>query len=166
MPMSPEVRAEIARFQLNSAGSALAVVDRAFSSIPDDRLSEVPVSGQMGVGTLVAHIYQAVAMCARAFVLGRMEEDDMDGLRDPEDGWDRDSIAELGAQAHAEIAAALDTVSPDSASRSIDFYFGYQASGLETTWLCQSELLHHRGQLVTFLRIMGIEPPNIYEGHA
>ncbi|MDH3732301.1 MAG: DinB family protein [Gemmatimonadota bacterium] len=165
MSQSPEARAEIARFQLHSTLAALDAVDRAFAAIPDDRLDEEPVADQMAAGTMVAHIYQAVAMCARAFVLGRMEEGDMDGLTDPEEGWKKEAIVALSKAARAELASALAAVSPDSAERTIDFYFGFSASGLDTAWLGHSELLHHRGQLVTFMRIMGLEPPNIYEGH-
>jgi len=162
---SAEAREAIARFQLQATLAALDPVDRALALIPDDRLAERPVEMQLPVGALIAHIYQAAAMCARATRLGRMTASDMEGIGEPEKASGRADIEAIGVTARAEIATAIDAMTADTADRVIEFYFGISATGLEAASIGYSELVHHRGQVTSFLRMMGLEPPSIYEGH-
>lgn len=161
---SPETREGIARFQLQMTLAGLDPLDRALELVPDERLGEEVVAGQMPIGTLIAHAYQATAMCARAARIGRMEEGDMVGISDPETTAERSEIDGLAAIARSELGAAIEQMTPEAADKMIDFYFGFSATGLQATSIGYSELLHHRGQVITFLRLMGIEPPNVYEG--
>jgi len=143
---------------------ALAALDRALATVPDGRFDEQPVPAQKAVGPMIAHTYQAAAMCARAARLGRLEESDMAGIGDPEGTLTRVDIEGMAATAREEITAAIDAMTPEAADRTIEFFFGPTATGLQTTSIGYSETLHHRGQVVSFLRLMGLEPPNIYEG--
>lgn len=162
----PDTRAGIARFQLQMILAALGPLDRVLALVPDDRIAEEVVPGQMPIGTLVGHTYQAVATLVRGSRLGHLDEEDMEGIPDPEGVADRQQLVELAAIARAEVTAAIQGVSPETADALIDFFFGFSATGLQATSIAYSELLHHRGQAVTFLRVMGIEPPDIYEGAA
>ncbi|MDX1396344.1 MAG: DinB family protein [Gemmatimonadota bacterium] len=160
----PDARAGIARFQLQMTLAALRPLDRVLALVPDDRIAEEVVAGQMPVGTLIGHTYQAVATLVRGSRLGHLDEADMEGIPDPEGVTERQVLMELAAVARAEVTAALDSVTPETADALVDFFFGFSATGLQATSIAYSELLHHRGQAVTFLRVMGIEPPDIYEG--
>lgn len=162
---SAEVRAGIARFQLQMTLDGLLALDRALDLVPDERLGEEAVPGQMPIGILIGHTYQATAMCARAARIGRLNEEDMDGIPDPESTSGRANLEGLAAVARAEIAAAVDAMTSEAADTMIDFYFGFSATGLQSTSIGYSELLHHRGQVMTHLRAMGIEPPDVYAGH-
>lgn len=161
---SPESRGAIARFQLQMTLDALDPLDQALASVPDDRLGEQPVPEQMPVGQMIGHAYRAAAMCARAARLGRMEEADMEGLGDPEGAETRADLEAMGMTAREELTATMEAMTPEAADRMIEFFFGISATGLQSTSIGYSETLHHRGQVISFLRLMGLEPPNIYEG--
>ncbi len=166
MPDHPEPAhaASIARFLLEHVLTAMNPLDRALAAVPDDRLGERPVPEQYPVGLMIAHAFQAVGMCARSIRRGVCTEADVAALGDPESaGRDRARIGEIGRRARAEVRSTLKELDPPMATRTIDFYFGYEASATETAALALSELVHHRGQVVSFLRLMGIEPPDVYE---
>ena len=90
----------------------------------------------------------------------------MAGIPDPENTSERSGIEGIAAVARAELASAIADMTSDLADTKIDFFFGFSATGLQSTSIGYSELLHHRGQVVTFIRLMGMEPPNIYEGQS
>lgn len=160
---SAACRVEMARRDLTRILAALRPLDAALARIPDERLAEQPVPGQYAAGLMIAHAYHVVATCALAVRQGRLTEADAAGLGTPEGSFmERDAVASLGARAREEAAALRDELDEARVDASIDFHFGLSATGLETLGLAYGELLHHRGQVQTFLRLMGIEPPDVY----
>jgi len=156
-------RVEMARRDLRRILAALRPLDAALARIPDDRLAEQPVPEQYPAGLMIAHAYHVVAMCALAVRLGRLTERDAAGLGTPEERYmEREGIASFGMRAREESEALLDELEPARVDGKVEFHFGMSATGLETVAIAYGELLHHRGQLQSFLRLMGIEPPDVY----
>ncbi len=56
------------------------------------------------------------------------------------------------------VAAGL---TAEQLERTVEYYFGMRATGWETLRLALEESLHHRGQLMLYLRLMGETPPKI-----
>ena len=137
---------------------------RSLEMLPDDRLDEQPVPEQYPVGKMIEHALGAATFASRALRLGKCEEADVaDLMFDDESTGTRARILETEQLAREEIARALAELDEVAATRTIEFWFGWSLSGLETANLGYKELCHHRGQVQSFLRLMGYTPPGIYE---
>lgn len=154
----------ITRYLLEATRNGLAPLTTALESVPDDRLGEQPVPEQYPVGVMIEHVFGAVAFTARSIRLGSCEKEDMADLtKEDEATGTRPRIQQMRDVATREIDQALAGLSPEAASQSIRFWFGQTMSVPETATLGFQELCHHRGQVQSFLRLMGLEPPDIYE---
>jgi uncharacterized damage-inducible protein DinB len=108
-----------------------------------------------------------------AWVIVREEVALADGLESASFAW-----AELPAPAqvseilgtydrvHDELTARMDALSPDQWAGSMPFMLGGQevmrSTGYEMAWGFLFDIIHHRGQLSTYLRPMGSTVPAIY----
>jgi uncharacterized damage-inducible protein DinB len=67
---------------------------------------------------------------------------------------------------HDDVTARLERLSAASWERSVPFMFGGQEvmreTGLKMAWGFLFDIIHHRGQLSTYLRPMGSTVPAIY----
>ena len=102
-------------------------------------------------------------MCSRAVRLGRCEEADIADIGSEEEAAkSKEGIRAVADTARRETERLLAELDDEALTRNIDFFFGHSASGLDTVAIGYGELLHHRGQVQSFLRVMGFEPPNVY----
>ncbi|MDX1577194.1 MAG: DinB family protein, partial [Gemmatimonadota bacterium] len=144
----------IARYLLESTRRALEPLRAALDLVPDERLGEQPVPDQLPVGRMIEHAFGAVAFTARALRFGKFEESDAaDLMVDDEATGTRPRIDEMEKVALDELRATLEALSADMASRTIDYFFGWSLTGVETARLGYEELCHHRGQVQSFLRL-------------
>jgi uncharacterized damage-inducible protein DinB len=112
---------------------------------------------------MIEHALGAVAFTARAIRLGKCEESDIaDLMVEDESTGTRSRIRDVEGVARSELESTLAGLDADMAANSIDYWFGWQLTGLETAGLGYQELVHHRGQVQSFLRLMGFTPPEIY----
>ena len=162
--LTPTEQLAAARYELDKTLQAMGPLDQALQTVPEDRLGERPVPEQYPVGVMIGHAFQAVGMTSRSARTGKCEEGDLADFPDPEKvGESRAGLTELGKMVRDETLALLDELQEEHVTRTIKFYFGYEATGLDTINIGYGELLHHRGQVQSFLRLMGLEPPSIYE---
>lgn len=67
---------------------------------------------------------------------------------------------------HDAVTAKLEGLSPEHWERRVPFMFGSQEvmkeTALENAWGFLFDIIHHRGQLSTYLRAMGSTVPAIY----
>ena len=161
--LTPDCTEAMTRYTLEVTRKALDPLMRALERIPDGRLGEQPVPEQLAVGKMIEHALGAVAFTARAIRLGKCEEEDVaDLMTDDEATGTRPRIRRMEETARSEIEGALAMLDPEAAGRKIAYWFGWEMTGLETAGLGYQELVHHRGQVQSFLRIMGLEPPDLY----
>lgn len=162
--MERDAAEAVARYELEKTLAAMNPLERALETIPEECLGERPVPEQQPVGPMIAHAFAAVAMCARAVRLGRGEEADFADLgNEGEAGRTNDGIRAMAETARNEVEATLRELDGEVASRIIEFYFGWKVSGVDAVDMGYAELLHHRGQVQSFLRLMGLEPPDVYD---
>jgi len=151
------------RYVLEGTLKAMGPLVCALDLVPDDRLAEEPVPEQMAVGKMIQHALGGVAFTARALRLGKCEESDVgDLMRDDDASGTRPRIREIEAIAREEVRGALAELDEDLATRTVAFWWGWNLTGLETASLGYEELVHHRGQVQSFLRLMGYDPPDIH----
>ena len=153
----------VARHLLEVTKRGLAPVARALNVVPDEQLADQPVPEQFPIGKMIEHVFGSVAFTARALRMGKCEEGDVaDLMGEDEATGTRPRILEMSQIATGELDQALAELDDEAASRTIEFFFGWRLTGVETATLGFQELCHHRGQIQSFLRLMGYEPPDIY----
>jgi uncharacterized damage-inducible protein DinB len=75
-------------------------------------------------------------------------------------------ILETYDRHHDDLTKRLEGLSPEHWARPVPFLFGGQEvmkeTGYENAWGFLFDIVHHRGQLSTYLRPMGSSVPSIY----
>lgn len=161
--LTPENAEAITRHTLEVTRDALDPLMGALDLVPDERLSEQPVPEQHPIGRMIEHALGAVAFTARALRMGKCEEEDVaDLMKEDDSTGTRARIREVEGIARSELESALAGLDADMAANTIEYWFGWQLTGLETAGLGHQELIHHRGQVQSFLRLMGYTPPDLY----
>ncbi len=160
--MTPEL--SIGRFELARLAETLVPLERGLRAIPEDRLAERPVPGAWPIGLLIAHIYEVVHVTLLGVKLGACTEADVADIPAAEAVADsRQGLLARAETLRGWVGEFRHQLSDEQVSRQVRYYFGAEARGLDAINLAYAELLHHRGQVQSYLRLMGIEPPDIYD---
>lgn len=152
----------IIRYELDRLDTALAHIESAARRIPDNRLEERPVPGAMGAGELIDHLLRGIQMTIRAVARGTFTESDLAELP-PADMTmaSPKALSEYVREVRAEVRDMITALSEEMLDRETVWYFGIRASGHEACSLAYQEALHHRGQIMTYMRLMGVEPVDV-----
>jgi uncharacterized damage-inducible protein DinB len=129
---------------------------RALEAAPDDRLDWKPGEGMFTLRQLVTHIPEAEAAIARSALAGSMQKVKL--------GLEQASVAEIVAlfdAQHDRLAEEVSKLTLEQLKEKIEA-FGRQMSRLALLRGLIEHEIHHRGQLFTYLRLAGVEPPALY----
>jgi uncharacterized damage-inducible protein DinB len=156
-------RVDLAREQTDHLlDHLLRVLDRTILRIPPEQMDFRPTPDNMSAAQMAHHVYRVVLMSYRAVELGRLERDDLEGLAmDEEEVRRAEDLVDWGNRVkdHARKVAAQ--LTEEQLERDIHFHFGLSATGWDTLRTALEETVHHRGQLMMYLRLMGIKPPRV-----
>lgn len=148
---------------------AHGVTLKAISAFSDDELDFRPRPGMRSPRELIFHVYAQEKLLAEAAREGRMsaetamrstpeEPAGAEGCRRLATVSDARSHAEACHRAAEEIFRAM---SDEDLARPVESPFGTYPA-----WQCftfaYDEHWHHRGQLYTYLRLLGKDPPMLY----
>lgn len=147
-----------------------AVTLRAINAFTDEELHFRPRPGMRSVRELIFHIYCQERVLAEAAQQGRFS---LEAAKrsNPEDDLGASDCAKLvtvgDAREYADAChQAADKIframSDEEIGRPIESPFGAQPAWQFFTF-AYDEHWHHRGQLYTYLRLLGKEPPNLYD---
>ena len=143
---------------------------RAIGAFSDDELAFRPKPGMRSPRELIFHIYSQEKLLAEAAKQGRFTPDAA-ARSNPEEGAGAAesralaTVRDATAFAQACHQAAEDTfrsMSDADLARSIEAPFGALPAWQYFTF-AYDEHWHHRGQLYTYLRLLGKEPPMLYD---
>jgi uncharacterized damage-inducible protein DinB len=146
------------------------VTMRAIRAFADQELDFRPRPGMRSPRELIFHIYGQEKFLAEAARQGRMTMEMANGSN-PEDA---SNAAALGALATVADAAAfadrchqtaeetLEAMSEEEITRPVESPFG-RYPAWRYFLFTYDEHWHHRGQLYTYLRLLGKEPPMLYD---
>ena len=134
--------------------------------LPEDRLDWRPHPKSETAGKLAAHLVQCVGWVEPIFAGPELDFDPATAKRAP-----HDSVPGLLASFDATVAAALATL--DAASEAdLDGTWGLKLMGrpifigrkrkLVMRDFVLSHLIHHRGQLSVYLRLLDVPVPGVY----
>jgi len=143
---------------------------RAIKVFSDAELDFRPRPGMRTPRELIFHIYGNEKLLAEAARLGEFSRDAVDGSN-PESEGNAATLRSLdttgalcayAAESHKAASSIWSAMSDEDLARSVQAPFGAFASWkfFEST---NDEHWHHRGQLYTYLRLLGKEPPMLYD---
>ncbi|MFX0084031.1 MAG: DinB family protein [Candidatus Hodarchaeota archaeon] len=132
--------------------------------IPDDKLSYRPFDDAMTAAELGIHIY----MCALAYtadtINGKFDNEDYKIIPfDPKVITSAQEIVDYGENVKQYIRESVEKMSEADMEKKVTYNCGGGAKigRFESLSTILEEIIHHRGQLCLYLRMMGIKPPFI-----
>ena len=149
------------------------VTVRAIGALSDTELSFRPAKGMRSPRELIFHVYAQEKIVAEGTAQGRLSME-ATSASNPEGGPGAAECAKLvtvaAARAYAEAchraaAQAFRAMSNDELARPVESPFGTYPAWQYFTFV-YDEHWHHRGQLYAYLRLLGKEPPILYDYQA
>jgi len=142
---------------------------QAIGTFTDEDLNYRPTPGTRTVRDLILHIYGTEKALAEGARDGRLTDEAL-GASVPEQAGAATSLAgltsiakaqEFGRSCHQAASDALAAMSDEDLERVVESPFGSFPAWQYFTF-AYDEHWHHRGQLYTYLRLLGKEPPMLY----
>lgn len=145
-------------------GRVLKVFDKALLLIPPEKLDFRPTPVSMSARELGGHAYQAIYALTRAAATGEFRRADAADLAfDPARIERAEDLVAYGQKVKDYVRGALATMTENDLARMTNNEVGPSAPGFVSMSMAYEEALHHRGQLMLYLRMMGIEPLRPYD---
>ena len=128
--------------------------------LPEDKLTYTPSDKLRSFADLTFHIYNVGVWFTDTMVKG--EADFSDGGDKPETPGTKTALIEACQKLNQQVAKTAADVSPDALTKDVPFGdFGTFPAVSYLDWHI-SHLIHHRGQLSVYLRMMGAKVPATY----
>lgn len=130
---------------------------RVLKAAPDDKLDWRPKDDMFTMRELISHIPQAQDVLARSALTGTSQKSQFDfsNRTAPE-------ITDMFDAQHAALVNEVSQLTTEQLNEQVEFH-GRTLRRIALLWFMTEHEIHHRGQLFTYLRLAGIEPPNIHE---
>jgi uncharacterized damage-inducible protein DinB len=129
---------------------------RALAAAPADKLDWRPADGMFTLRELVRHIPEAESAIIHTALAGTMQKGDLDlstaGVEE---------IVRAYEESHARLLAEVAKLTLEQLNEEIEV-FGRKMRRVVLLWGLTEHEIHHRGQLYTYYRLAGIEPPKLY----
>lgn len=129
---------------------------RVLRAAPDDKLDWRPKEDMFTMRELIGHIPQAEVVLVRSALAGATEKVPFDFSRSAEE------IASAFDSQHDELAREVSTLTAEQWREEVEFHGKKLRRGVLLSFVLEHEI-HHRGQLYTYYRLAGVEPPNLHE---
>ena len=129
---------------------------RVLRSAPDDKLDWRPKEDMFTMRELIGHIPQAEVVLVRSALAGSTQKVPFDLSRSAEE------IANAFDSQHEDLAGEVSTLTAEQWKEEVEFHGKKLRRGVLLSFVLEHEI-HHRGQLFTYYRLAGIEPPNLHE---
>jgi uncharacterized damage-inducible protein DinB len=129
---------------------------RVLKAATDDKLDWRPKEGMFTMRELIRHIPEAENAIVRSALAGTMQKSQIDLSNSSVD-----EIIEAFDREHEQLVAEVSNLTLDQLNEEIEA-FGKKMRRVILLWGMTEHEIHHRGQLYTYFRLAGIEPPNLY----
>jgi len=144
----------------------MKILDKALLMVPDDKLAFKPADDTMTAAELGIHVYESALVVAGAVEKGDFTRDDLQMIPfDKSSVQTAQDIVDYGNKVKEHVKKVMEGLTEETMSREISFsiWGDFTAKAGPAMLTTSEEVIHHRGQLCTYLRIMGIKPPFIYD---
>ena len=129
---------------------------RVLRAAPDDKLDWRPKDDMFTMRELIGHIPQAELVLVRSALAGSTQKIPFDISRTA------GQIATDFDTQHEELAGEVSTLTSEQWREEVEFHGRRLRRGV-LLWFVTEHEIHHRGQLYTYYRLAGIEPPALPE---
>lgn len=129
---------------------------RVLRAAPGDKLDWRPKEDMFTMRELIGHIPQAEAVLVRSALAGSPQKVPFDSSRSA------DEIASAFDSQHEELVSEVSKLTAEQWKEEVEFHGRRLRRGV-LLWFVTEHEIHHRGQLYTYYRLAGIEPPNLHE---
>lgn len=160
---APVPRLEIVRHQIGFLlDKGLIVFGKMVRAIPPEQLDFRATPATMRARELAHHAYQGLYLLTRVTETGTADFQALDQIPfDLDAATHPDEIVTYGQAVITYVRAALDGFTEADMDRPVEN--GPRPDGFATMNLAFEEVIHHRGQLSVYLRLMGVKPPFLYD---
>jgi|SRR5215216_3509417 uncharacterized damage-inducible protein DinB len=129
---------------------------RMLKSASDEQLDFQPKEGMYSMRQLISHIPEAELGLVRTALAGSTQKVKFDAA-----GKSLGEIVAAFDAQHDELLQEVSKLTLDQLNEEVEFY-GRKMRRIVLLWGMTEHEIHHRGQLFTYYRLAGIEPPNLY----
>jgi len=133
--------------------------DKVMDALPADRLDYRPAAGSRSAAEMVTHLAREQELLVRMLETGRIEYEDAPAQ-------DFGKMRALWKKSTDELRSRLEKLDDAGWKRPVQFFMGGKQINETTTdemlWGFLLDMIHHRGQLSTYIRPMGGKVPSIY----
>jgi uncharacterized damage-inducible protein DinB len=133
--------------------------DKVMDALPADRLDYRPAPGSRSAAEMVTHLAREQELLVRMLETGRIEYEDAPAQ-------DFGKMRALWKKSTDELRSRLEKLDDAGWKRPVQFFMGGKQINETTTdemlWGFLLDMIHHRGQLSTYIRPMGGKVPSIY----
>ena len=133
--------------------------DKVMDALPGDRLDYRPAPGSRSAAEMVTHLAREQELLVRMLETGRIEYEDAPAQ-------DFGKMRALWKKSTDELRSRLEKLDDTGWKRPVQFFMGGKQINETTTdemlWGFLLDMIHHRGQLSTYIRPMGGKVPSIY----
>jgi uncharacterized damage-inducible protein DinB len=129
---------------------------RALAAAPDDKLDWRPAEGMFTLRELVRHIPEAESAIIHTVLAGTMQKGDLDLS-----SASVEEIVRAYKESHERLVAQVAKLTLEQLNEDIEA-FGRKMHRIVLLQGMTEHEIHHRGQLYTYYRLVGVEPPKLY----
>ena len=148
---SPEIQSFISNW--NRIHKQTAIV---LAAVPDAKLGYQPQEDMFSLRQLVTHIVRAEVGLTRSALAGSTQKIDLDLSESSVE-----QLVEAFNKHHAELVEEVSQLAPEQLKEEVEFA-GHRLSRKALLNVMTEHEISHRGQLFVYLRLVGVQPPNIY----
>jgi len=139
------------------------VACRAVRMIPPDKLDMKPTPEMMSARDLAAHMFLSEKVMMNGARTGEIAEGDFQHAgRETAAMTTADEIAAYGEKVHADTNAWMASAAEADYAKPVKAFWGETMTPEICVMGSYEHLVHHRGQLYVYLRLMGLVPPDQY----
>ena|SRR5215831_3789025 len=135
---------------------------KAMAQFTDDQLNFRATPEMRTAREILSHMFGAEAAMAEAVISRHLTEGELSAVEG--EGVKTKTTAELiefARQCHRRAKAALEQATEEQLAQPVDAFYG-SFPGWQMVMFGYDEHWHHRGQIYTYLRLLGIEPIMLY----
>lgn len=134
---------------------------KAIKLIPAKKLNFKPCPEVMSIKDLVFHIYANEKVCAQAAKKGFISEEDY--RKECKEFRSVMSLITYAKRVHQNTKRIAKSLTNRQLKKKVKAFWGGQFPAFICFTSLYDEHWHHRGQLYTYLRLLGIKPPDLYD---
>jgi len=130
---------------------------RVLCAVPDERLDWRPKDDMFTMRELIGHIPQAEDVLGRTAIEGSYQKTQFDFANS-----NAKQITDAFDRLHDSLAERVSHMSPEQLSEDVEFHGRTLRRSALLRFMTEHEI-HHRGQLVVYYRLAGLEPPDMHD---